>query len=195
MENENEQNIITKLKNQNILKKIQIRDEKLDTPRRNSRKRSVETSNNSRYDLDGGKISKTTDEKSMRSMVKNDSMILYKDRLKNSQNSIKKENSMSDLITNSIDYNNDKATDNHSFFPNLKMKSKLPTSGGVGISLATKYKNINKIKIKKKKPKKVTFKKKFVIYVDIESYKQYNLENCCLNDNDKTETKCTCFIY
>ena len=137
MEKKNEQNIITKLKNQNIIKKIQIRDEKLDTPRRNSRKRSVETSNNSRYDLDGGKVSKTTDEKSMRSMVKNDSMILYKDRLKNSQNSIKKENSMSDLITNSIDYNNDKATDSHSFFPNLKMKSKLPTSGGVGISLAT----------------------------------------------------------
>ena len=192
MQKENEQNILTKIRNQNFLKKIKIKDEKLDSPRRNTRKRSVESSNNSRYDLEGGKFSKTTD---VKSMIKNDSMILYKDKLKNSQMNIKKENSMSDLITNSIDYNNDKTTDSHSFFSNFKMKSKLPTSGGTGMSLAAKYKNINRIKIKKKKSKKVTFKKKFVTYVDVESYKQYNLENCCLNDNDKTETKCTCFIY
>ena len=63
MQKENEQNILTKIRNQNFLKKIKIKNEKLDSPRRNTRKRSVESSNNSKYDLEGGKFSKTTDVK------------------------------------------------------------------------------------------------------------------------------------
>ena len=51
----------------------------------------------------------------------------------------------------------------------------------------------NNILKKKFKKKKVTFKKKFVDIVNIESYKKYNL-NKSLN-NDSEDTKCSCIIY
>ena len=51
----------------------------------------------------------------------------------------------------------------------------------------------NNILKKKFKKKKLTFKKKFVDIVNIESYKKYNL-NKSLN-NDSEDTKCSCIIY
>ena len=105
----------------------------------------------------------------------------------------KKDYSSSDMITSSIDYN-DKTTDSRSFFMNLKMKSKNNNSKN-NSSMINKIIGLDKHKYKKKKIKKVSFKKELVTYIDIESFKKYNMENNCLNANDKAESKCTCLVF
>ena len=159
--------------------------------RKNSLEKNEE-SRNFRYELESDrKLSNTNDEKLTNNISKYDSMIFYKDKFKKLQK--KKEYFSSDLITNSMDYN-DKTTDSHSFFMNLKVKSKNKNSKN-NSSMINKIIGLNKLKYKKKKIKKVSFKKVFVTYIDIESFKKYNMENNCLNANDKAESKCTCLIF
>lgn len=143
-----------------------------------------------RYDLGKSQISNSNDEKFGHNIAKCDSMVFYRDKIQKFQK--RKQFSTSDMITTSIDFN-DKTTERFPFFTNLKIKTKNNYSKG-NSSMLNKIIGLNKIKYKKKKAKKVTYKKKFVTYIDVESYKKYNMENCCFNGNDKTETKCTCLI-
>ena len=63
-------------------------------------------------------------------------------------------------------------------------------------SMVNKIIGLNKVKGKKKNNKKVKFKKKFVSYIEIESFKKYNMENNSFNVNDnKTDTKCTYLMF
>ena len=158
-----------------------------------SRKSTVPKSEERRnfpYELGLHKLSNTNDENIGHNLGKLDSMIFYKDKIKNFQK--KRDYSTSDMLTCSVDCN-DKTNDSRSFV-NMKMKAKM-NSASKGSSMLSKIIGLSKIKVKKKKAKKVTFKKKFVTYVDIESFKKYNMENFCFNANDKTEEKCTCFIF
>ena len=162
--------------------------------RKNSLEKSEE-SRNFRYELEPNrKLSNTNDEKITNNVSRTsryDSMIFYKDKFKKLQK--KKDYSSSDMITSSMDYN-DKTTDSRSFVMNLKIKSKNNNSKN-NSSMINKIIGLNKLKKKKKKIKKVSFKKVFVTYIDIESFKKYNMENNCLNAKDKAESKCTCLIF
>ena len=159
--------------------------------RKNSLEKNEE-SRNFRYELaPNHKLSNTNDEKLANNVSRYDSMIFYKDKFKKLPK--KKDYSSSDMVTSSMDYN-DKTTDSHSFFMNLKVKSKNNNSKN-NTPMINKIIGLNKLKYKKKKMKKVSFKKVFVTYIDIESYKQYNMENYCLNAKDKAESKCTCIVF
>ena len=76
--------------------------------------------------------------------------IFYKDKFKKLQK--KKDYSSSDMVTSSMDYN-DKTTDSHSFFMNLKVKSKNNNSKN-NTPIINKIIVLNKLKYKKKKMKK-----------------------------------------
>ena len=184
-------------KAKNILNLMKIKEESKEIPRKKSSKKSV-GSFFSRYDLDEDQSSKNNDAKTARSIMQGDSMQLYKNKIKqNLQSKGKKENTSFDIISFEP---NEKTSDSHTIFGNFKNnKPKMPANFGVNtssllINRGDNNNNISKIK-KKKKIKKVTFKKKFVSYIDIESYKKYNMDNCILNDNNKADTKCTCVIY
>ena len=189
MLNESQDNI-----NKNRNKKLLIFS-KFNIGNQITRKNSLEKTEESRnfgYELETNhKLSSTNDEKMPNNMSRCDSMIFYKDKFKKLQK--KRDYSGSDMITSSIDYN-DKTTDSHSFFINLKVKLKNNNSKN-NSSMINKIIGLNKLKYKKKKIKKVSFKKEFVTYIDIESFKKYNMENNCLNANDKAESKCTCLVF
>ena len=168
-----------------------VKSDKKQYSRKNTTLPKSEEGRNFRYELGLNKISNTNDENIEHDHSKKiDSMILYKDKIKNFQK--KRDNSSSDMLTCSADYN-DKTNDNH-YFTNMKMKSKM-SGASKGSSMLNKIIGLNKIKIKKKKNKKVTFKKKLVTYVDIESYKKYNMETSRFNANDKLDEKCTCLSF
>ena len=180
------------LENKNKERKIillsQIKSDKKSYSRKGTVPKSEER-RNFRYELGLKKISNTNDENIGHNLGKLDSMIFYKDKIKNFQK--KKDYSSSDMLTCSADCN-DKTNDSRCLV-NMKMKTKMnSTSKG---SMLSKIIGLSNIKVKKKKTKKVTFKKKFVTYVDIESFKKYNMENFCSNAKDKIEEKCTCFIF
>ena len=181
---------INKNKDKKLLtfSKFNVGDERT---RKNSLEKSEE-SRNFRYELEPNrKLSITNDEKITNNVSRYDSMIFLKDKFKKLPK--KKEYSSSDMITSSMDYN-DKTTESHSFFMNLKVKTK-NNSQKNNTSMVNKIIGLNKLKFKKKKTKKVSFKKAFVTYIDIESYKKYYMENNGLNANDKAESKCTCLIF
>ena len=159
--------------------------------RKNSFEKNEE-SRNFHYELaPNHKLSNTNDEKLTNNVSRYDSMIFYKDKFKKLQK--KKDYSSSDMVTSSMDYN-DKTTDSRSFFINLKVKTKNKNKKN-NSSMVNKIIGLNTLKSKKKKIKKVSFKKIFVTYIDIESYKKYNMENYCLNAKDKAESKCTCIVF
>lgn len=178
-----------KNKERKIILLSQIKSDKKNYSRKGTIPKSEE-GRNFRYELGLNKISNTNDEKIGNNLSKLDSMILYKDKIKNFQK--KKDYSSSDMLTCSADCN-DKTNDSRCFV-NMKMKAKM-NSASKGSSMLSKIIGLSNIKVKKKKAKKVTFKKNFVTYVDIESFKKYNMENFCFNANDKIEEKCTCFIF
>ena len=158
--------------------------------RKNSFEKNGE-SRNFRYELDQNrKLSNTNDEKLTNNISRYDSMIFYKEKFKKLQK--KKDYSSSDMVTSSMDYN-DKTTDSRPFFMNLKVKTKNNSKNKS--SMINKIIGLNKLKNKKKKIKKVSFKKVFVTYIDIESFKQYNMDINCPNAKDKAESKCTCLVF
>ena len=148
------------------------------------------------YVMDGSRLSSTGEEKFSINNIKNDSMILYHEKIKDVHRKNKRELSASEIITNAND-NNEQYKDIVSILSNSKMKSKVHHPSRPYSSLMdSKYIKLNKIKIgKKRKAKKVTFKKNFTEVVDVESYKKYNLENNNISHTDKSNTKCTCFIF
>ena len=179
--NNNNQKIFNFFKDKRDKKKISIR----------SSINKSETERNCAYELQSNRISNSIDERGTNTNI--DSMVLIKEKMKNFQIKNKKEYSSSDMLTSSMEYN-DKNTDSHQFFSNLKMKSKNNNSKGSSTMLS-KIIGLDKKSKKKKKNKKVTFDQNLVNYINIESYKKYYIENDGLNANDKTETKCTCLVY
>ena len=168
-------------------------NDNLENVNNNNQKNSNDKSDikqNFRYDIKSNKIAHSIDEKNTN--YKCDSMILYQEKMKNFQLKNKKEYSSSELATTSLDFN-DKASDSRSFFSNLKIKSKINKQKSSCIML-NKILGLDK-KEKKKQVKKVSFKKKFVSYIDIESYKKYYMENNGISANDKNETKCSCLSF
>ena len=168
-------------------------NDNLENVNNNNQKNSNDKSDikqNFRYDIKSNKIAHSIDEKNTN--YKCDSMILYQEKMKNFQLKNKKEYSSSELATTSLDFN-DKASDSRSFFSSLKIKSKINKQKSSCIML-NKILGLDK-KEKKKQVKKVSFKKKFVSYIDIESYKKYYMENNGISANDKSETKCSCLSF
>jgi hypothetical protein len=191
MTNESKDNSFPELKNKNTLNIIKMSEENNNSLKINILKKSI-AEFSPRYEIKEDQPLKNYEIKTSKTLVQADSMILYKNRIKNIQMKNKKEKDSSDIF--SLDCN-EKTSDTHSLLNNLKMKSKIPTGKGLNSSLGNNEGGGNKMKLKKKKAKKVTFKKKFVSYVDIESYKKYNVDNSIFNDNNKTETKCSCEIF
>ena len=180
------QNITIKKERQRKLNIMQFIDEKS--------KRSV-TNKNYRYKLYEENSSKTYKGNLTHILIKNNSMILYKNNIKQFQTNNNKDNEPSKLIPSSVD-GNERTSDSVSMLSNLRSKSNVPTYQTERTNTTfNKYAIINKIKLRKNKVKKVTFKKQFIIYVDIENYKKYNLKNCYLSSSDKAQAKCSCMIY
>lgn len=151
-------------------------------------------SRNYRYELETNKMASTCDEKIPNINIKNDSMILYKEKLKAYQRKNRREFSASEIMMGS-EKSNDRNIDNYSYVPMGPLKSKYPTSRAVSSLNINKFVNITKLKSgKKDKKKKVTFKKTFATIIDVESFKKYNIENNMLNKTEKDNTKCTCLI-
>ena len=163
---------------------------------RKFRKRS-EDEKNYKYDFERGKLIYFNDDKnSYNDIRKNDSIILYRERMRRFNHRVKRDNSISDMIISEIEPNeedNDNRTINNnnnsrnilcSPIPKYKSPSRRTLSSMNVMSFARK---------KKAKKKKVNFKRKFVTIIDIESFKKYNMENNCLYD--KAEAKCTCLVY
>jgi hypothetical protein len=144
---------------------------------------------NLRYELTDDRIMNTNDEKI--SNLKSEPMFFYRNKTKNYVEK-KKENSTTEMVTCSLD-NNEKTTDSRSFFTNLQLKSK--TNKSRSCIKLSKVKYFDKTNLKKKKIKKVSFKKKFISYIDVESYKKYYMEDFGFNAKDKVQTKCTCLIF
>ena len=179
-------------KNKNFLNLMKLNDESKEISRKRSSKKSI-ANDFPRYDIEEEQTFKNNEEKTSRSIGPAYSMQIYKNKIKALSIKVKKDNSSSDII--SID-GNEKISDRHHFLTN-KNKVKVPPVPGIftsSIIINKGEKNTGKNKAKKKK-KKVTFKKKFVSYVDVESYKKYNMDNCIFNDNNKADSKCACVIY
>jgi hypothetical protein len=179
-------------KNKNYLNLMKQNDESKEISRKRSSKKNI-ANDFSRYDIEEEQAFKNNEEKTSRSIGPADSMQIYKSKIKALTMKVKKDNSSSDII--SID-GNEKISDSHHFSTN-KNKVKVPPVPGINTSsiiINKGEKNTGKNKAKKKK-KKVTFKKKFVSYIDVESYKKYNMDNCIFNDNNKADAKCACVIY
>ena len=192
MKNENFENK-SRLKNSNDINYIHFENEYLKYPKKISPKGSDDI-RNYRYELETNKNSSTCDEKIPTNNMKNDSMLLYQDKLKKFQRNHKREYSASEIMMSSEKIN-DKNTDNYSYISMGKLKSKYPTTRSLSTLNINKFVNITKIKLgKKEKKKKVTFKKTFATIIDVESYKKYNIENNLLNRTEKDSIKCTCSI-
>jgi hypothetical protein len=182
-----------KLNNPNKINYIHFENEYLKYQKKISPRGSDDT-RNSRYELEAYKLSSTSDEKISNINIKNDSMILYQEKLKKFQRKNRREFSASEIMMSS-DKINDKNTDNYSYISMGKLKSKYPTSRAISSLNSNKFVNITKLKIgKKDKKKKVTFKKTFATIIDVESFKKYNSGNNVLNKTEKDNTKCTCSI-
>ena len=192
MKENNKENSYKSSKDKNFLNLMKLKDESKEISRKKSSKKSVE-SDFSRYDIEDEEPFKNNEEKTSRNIGPADSMQIYNNKIKALPINEKKDNSSSEII--SID-GNEKISDNHHLYTN-KNKVKVPPVQGINTSskiIKKGEKNNGKNKEKKKK-KKVTFKKKFVSYIDVESYKKYNMDNSILNDNNKADTKCSCVIY
>jgi hypothetical protein len=182
-----------KLNNPNKINYIHFENEYLEYQKKISPKGSDDT-RKYRYELETNKLSSTCDEKMPNNNSKNDSMILYRDKLKKFQRKNRREFSESEIMMSSEKIN-DKNTDNYSYISMGKLKSKYPTSRQINSLNINKFVNISKLKIgKKDKKKKVTFKKAFATIIEVESFKKYNVENNMLNKSQKDSTKCTCSI-
>ena len=180
-----------KNKTQKIILLSQVKSDKKQFSRKNTFTKGDEKLN-FLYELDFKNISHTNEENTEYNHPKLDSMILYKDKIKNFKK--KKTYSTTDLLTSS-DFFNDKTNDSY-FFSNIKSKTKMSSTSRGNSSMVNKIIGLNKVKGKKKNNKKVKFKKKFVSYIEIESFKKYNMENNSFNVNDnKTDTKCTCLMF
>jgi hypothetical protein len=192
MINENIENK-NKLNNPNNIKYVHFEDEYLKYPKKISTKGSDDT-RNYKYELETNKLSSTSDEKIPNINIKNDSMILYQEKLKKYKRKNRRELSESEIMMSSEKIN-DKNTDNYSYNPMGKLKLKYPTSKALSSLNINKFVNITKLKLgKKDKKKKVTFKKTFATIIDVESFKKYNAGNNMLNKSEKDNTKCTCSI-
>ena len=118
------------------------------------------------------------------------------------------------LNNNYINQNKLKKSRTFSVNSNLTKKGSLKTTNTINRNnLDNKTNNIYfKNKLNKYKNKKVRFRvKNFVKYIDVESYKKYNVLNTSVDDyasintyndsidenekNNKVDVKCTCLIY
>ena len=144
---------------------------------------------NDQNETDGGKLTSTGEDKYLFSNSKNDSMTLFKDKFDNKRNQ-----NISDILVNYSDNLEKNTSNNLSTNSNSKIKSKVPSLRALSSLMFNQYINMNNINnTKKKKIKKVTFKKKLVDVIEIESFKKFNLENG-FNIDDRTNTKCSCFV-
>ena len=154
-----------------------------------------EDEKNYKFDFERGKLIYFNDAKNIYDDIrKNDSIILYRERMRRFNHRAKRDNSISDMIISEIEPN-EESSDNRTINNNSRkilcspiQKFKSPSKRTLSSMNVMSF--ARKIKAKKKK---VNFKRKFVTIIDIESFKKYNMENNCLND--KAEAKCTCLVY
>ena len=167
-----------------------LKEETIIFPNINHSRNKSEDLKNFQVDTDGNKLTSTGEDKNSIYELKDESK-LFKEKFEKKN----KNQSNNETFMNTID-NIDKNTSNNlSSSFSAKMKSKIPSSRELSSLMFKKYINMNNINsTKKKKIKKVTFKKKFVDIIEIESYKKYNLEND-FNSDYKTDTKCSCIVF
>jgi hypothetical protein len=161
---------------------------------RRFRKRS-EDEKNYKYDFEKGKLIYFNDDKNTYNDIrKNDSIILYRERIRRFNHRAKRDNSVSDMIISEFEPN-EEDSDNRTLNNNSRniLYSPIPKFQSPSKRTPSSMNDMNFRRRIKTKKKKVNFKRKFVTIIDIESYKKYNMENNCLND--KAEAKCTCLIY
>jgi hypothetical protein len=161
---------------------------------RRFRKRS-EDEKNYKYDFEKGKLIYFNDDKNTYNDIrKNDSIILYRERIRRFNHRAKRDNSVSDMIISEFEPNKEDS-DNRTLNNNSRniLYSPIPKFQSPSKRTPSSMNDMNFRRRIKTKKKKVNFKRKFVTIIDIESYKKYNMENNCLND--KAEAKCTCLIY
>jgi len=142
---------------------------------------------NYQNETDGYKLTSTGEDKNLCGNSKNESITLFKDRFNNKNNQ-----NISDILINSSENNEKSSTNNLSNGSSSKIKSKISSSRALSSLMFNQYINMNNTK--KKKIKKVTFKKKIIDIIEIESFKKYNLEND-FNSNNRTDAKCSCFMF
>jgi hypothetical protein len=161
---------------------------------RRFRKRS-EDEKSYKYDFEKGKLIYFNDDKNTYNDIrKNDSIILYRERIRRFNHRAKRDNSVSDMIISEFEPN-EEDSDNRTLNNNSRniLYSPIPKFQSPSKRTPSSMNDMNFRRRIKTKKKKVNFKRKFVTIIDIESYKKYNMENNCLND--KAEAKCTCLIY
>ena len=161
---------------------------------RRFRKRS-EDEKNYKFDFERGKLIYFNDDKNIYDDIrKNDSIILYRERIRRFNHRAKRDNSVSDMIISEFEPN-EEDSDNRTLNNNSRniLYSPIPKFQSPSKRTPSSMNDMNFRRRIKTKKKKVNFKRKFVTIIDIESYKKYNMENNCLND--KAEAKCTCLIY
>ena len=158
-------------------------------PRKSSiRKRSEDIYNNYKYDFEKGQLNLINKNKINQKV---DSLSLYTERKRGFSQKIKRKEE-TELIISNIDPNDDVSdfqpivTKRQVQFlqrtPVLKPRKSILFMNSTKRSTNSRY----------KKKKSVTFKTKFVNIIEVESYKQYNVNKLLYGTND---AKCSCFIY
>ncbi len=169
--------------NENNLNKINFQN-------KNHSRNKSEDLQKYQIDINGNKFTSTGEDKYSNFNYKEDSIIF--------QEKFEKKNKIqcnNERYMNTVDNIDKSASNSLSYSSSSKMKTKIPSSKALSSLMFSKYINMNNINsTKKKKIKKVTFKKKIVEIIEIESFKKYNLENG-FNSDYKTDTKCSCKVF
>ena len=167
-----------------------MNDKAIIFPNINHSRNKSENLKNFQMDTDRNKLTSTSEDKNSIYEQKDESKFFQEKFEKKNKNQSKNETFMNTVGNIDKSISNDLSS---SF--SAKMKSKIPSSRALSSLIFNKYINMNNINsTKKKKIKKVTFKKKIVDIIEIESYKKYNLEND-FNSDYKTDTKCSCIAF
>ena len=147
------------------------------------RKRS-EDDNNFRFDFDTGKLIFMNKQRP-KTPRKKDTFSFYKGRRRGYSLKNKRYYNINDLILNDIEPK-DETSEN----PSINNKKTIQRASTFK-SLKSLQRN-NSLKRNRFRKKKVNFKPKLVDFIDVESYKKYNINKYL---NDIGDAKCACLVY
>ncbi len=110
------------------------------------------------------------------------SLSIYKGRTRGYSQKIRKHNNLAEFIVTNIE-----SKDEVSEIPIVLNKNEIKAT-----FTCKSNKSCNRYLFLKRRRKKVNFKKKFVDVIDVENYKQYNINEYLY---DYADAKCSCLIY
>ncbi len=153
------------------------------TVQKRYRKRS-EDENNFRFDFDTGKLIFMNKQRP-KTPRKKDTFSFYKGRSRGYSLKNNRYYNINDLILNDIEPK-DETSEN----PSINNKKTIQRASTFK-SLKSLQRN-NSLKRNRFRKKKVNFKPKLVDFIDVESYKKYNINKYL---NDIGDAKCACLVY